>query len=135
PRINVKKDSVLNFFENGEGLKPAIHVMMSDAFNGDKDGKGEGVVPSFRETFGENYVFINLPSQGKVTIDFDWQFIPPTYEQKVVQYGVPSCHFFNDGSAESRQYGLKRVSNKDQFRIRNTMKKSLGSIRPGVTFS
>jgi hypothetical protein len=109
--------------------------MMSDAFNGDKNGKDEAKVASFKDTFGDNYVFINLPAQGSVAIDFDWQFIPPTYEQKVVQYGVPTCYFFKDESAESKQYGLKRVRNTDQFRIRNAMKSSLGFVRPGVTFS
>ncbi|PZX56487.1 hypothetical protein [Algoriphagus chordae] len=135
PRINVKQDSTLNFAGISGAEQPAIHLMMSDAFNGDKDGKGEGVLISFKETFGENYVFFDLPSQGKVSIDFDWQFIPPTYSQKVVQYGVPDCYFFYDKAAYSQQYGLKRVSNKNQFRIRDAMKKALGFVRPGVAFS
>jgi hypothetical protein len=135
PRINVKENSTLNFYGDGDGSKPAIHVMMSDAFTSDKNGKGEVVLASFKETFGDNCVFINLPSNGRASIDFDWQYIPSTYEQKVVQYGVPTCYFFKDAAAESQQYGLKRVSNTDQFRILNSMKKSLGFVRKGVAFS
>ena len=135
PHINVKEGA--NFaFHGGDGdVKPAIHVMMSDAFDGNRDGKGEGSPDSFKETYGDNYIFMSLPSQGRATVDFEWQFIPPTYEQKVVQYGVPACYFFYDKSPESKQYGLKRVVNKDQFRIRNAMKMALGFIRPGVAFA
>ncbi len=135
PRINISPDTTLSFAKNGEGERPAIHVMMSDAFNGDRYGRGEGSPDSFRETFGENGIFFNLPGEGRVDIDFDWQYIPPVYSQVVVQYGVPNGAFFFDDSPLSSQYGLKRVSNFDQFRIRREMKKSLGFVRPGVSFS
>lgn len=135
PRIDNSPNSALAFAWNGEGDRPAIHIMMSDAFNGDRYGRGEGSPGSFKETFGENGIFFNLPGEGRVDIDFDWQYISPTYSQIVVQYGVPNGVFFFDESPLSSQYGLKRVSNFDQFRIRKEMKKSLGFVRPGVSFS
>jgi len=135
PRIDISAGTTLSFVNNGEGERPAIHVMMSDAFNGDQYGRGEGSPGSFKETFGENGKFFNLPGEGKVDIDFDWQYIPPVYSQVVVQYGVPNGTFFFDDSPLSSQHGLKRVSNFDQFKIRSEMKKSLGFVRPGVSFS
>ncbi len=135
PNIDISPNTALVFAWNGEGDRPAIHTMMSDAFNVDRYGRGEGGPGSFKETFGQNGKFFNLPGEGRVDIDFDWQYIPPTYSQVVVQYGVPNGVFFYDDSPLSSQFGLKRVSNFDQFRIRKEMKKSLGFVRPGVSFS
>jgi hypothetical protein len=86
PLISVQSGSSLTFASVGEGARPALHVMMSDAFSG-------------------------------------------------VKYGTPNGLFFLDNSPDSKQYGLKRVRNTDQFRIRNEMQAGLGFIRPGVTFS
>ncbi|WP_296697610.1 hypothetical protein [Algoriphagus sp.] len=135
PLINVESNSSIKFVMEGQGLPPAIHLMMSDAFTGDKHGKGDDSSASFKETFGDNGSFFKLPDQGKVEIDFDWQFIPPTYSQKVVQYGSFTGLFFYDPSPLSSQYGLKRVRNYHQFMIRDQMATELGFIREGVTFS
>lgn len=135
PSINVKPDSVLNFEKEGEGKRPAIHCMWSDAFTGDAEGKGLDSPASFKETFGDNGTFFHLPGTGKVDINFDWQFIPATYSHKVVQFGSPNGSFFNDASLLSTQYGLKRVANYDQFRLKDEMKAALGFVREGVTFS
>jgi hypothetical protein len=135
PALIISPNSSLKFVWNRHGLRPAIHLMMSDAFNGDIDGKGEKSPVSYSDTFGDNSSFFHLPDHGEVKIDFDWQFIPPTYAHKVVQYGVPGGAIFFDKSMDSRQYGLKRVANYDQFRIRNWMAKELGFVRPGVSFS
>lgn len=135
PSLKVASNSSLNFSGIGDGPRPALHIMMSDAFSGDKFGKGGESSASFKETFGEGGALFVLPSSGKVEIDFDWQYIPPTYAQKVVQYGSPIGLFFYDAATDSKQYGLKRVRNFDQFRIRNEMERALGFVRPGVTFS
>lgn len=135
PKISVAPDSVLNFKWSGEGERPAIHLMVSDGFTGDEHGTGEKMPESYKETFGENVKIFDLPGSGRVDIDFDWQLLPPTYAQKVVQYGVPNGVIFFDGAALSTQYGLKRFSNFDQFRIKNQMIKGLGFARPGVSCS
>lgn len=135
PKIPIGPDSQLNFKQVGSGERPAIHLMLSDGFNGDEHGTGVGISDSFKETFGENSKLFDLPGHGRVDIDFDWQLIPPTYAQKVVQYGVPQGVIFFDGATLSTQYGLKRFSNFDQFRIKNEMTKALGFTRPGVTCS
>lgn len=135
PRLVVKPDSILNFKWSGEGERPAIHLMVSDGFIGDENGTGEKVPESFKETFGDNNKIFDLPGNGRIDIDFDWQLIPPTYSQKVVQYGSPLGVVFFDGAPLSFQYGLKRFSNFDQFRIKNQMTKALGFTRPGVTCS
>ncbi len=135
PEIKAKENSTFNFFQIGEGVPPAIHCMMSDAFNGDPNGQGLVTPGSFSETFGNNGVFFRLPGRGRVDVDFQWQFIPPTYSQRVVQYGSPGGTFFNDSDPNSQQYGLKRVQNFDQFRIRNEMSTALGFVREGVSFS
>lgn len=134
PSIIIGENSNLEFSQVGEGESPAIHLMWSDAFNGDKNGKGISVPKSFVETFGENGVLFSLPGKGKVDINFEWQFLPPTYSHKVVQYGSPTGLFFHDGAPLSSQYGLKRVVNKDQFRIKKAMKEALGFLRGGIYF-
>lgn len=135
PKISIGPDSTLNFRWTGEGDRPAIHLMLSDAFTGDEHGRGEAMPESFKETFGENLRIFDLPGKGRVEIDFNWQLLPPTYSQKVVQYGVPTGVVFYDGASLSSQFGLKRFSNFDQFRIRNQMNKALGFTRVGVTCS
>lgn len=135
PKIIVKPNSELNFLVIGSGESPAIHWMLSDAFDGDSHGRGLEVPRSFADTFGDNGAFFHLPEEGKVTVDFDWQLLPPTYSQTVVQYGAPLGVFFLDKAYSSKQYGLKRVANFDQFRIRNLMEKELGFVRNGATFS
>jgi hypothetical protein len=135
PKISISQDSSLRFGWSGTGQRPALQIMMSDAFNGNKHGLGEHGPASFRETFGENTSFFHLPGQGRVDLDFDWQYLPPIYSHRVVQYGTPEGTFFYDGATDSMQYGLKRVSNYDQFRIRDLMKASLGFLRSGISFS
>lgn len=135
PKIAVAPNSSLRFHYSGVDERPAIHLMLSDAFTGDEHGTGEKMPDSFRETFGENLRLFDLPGNGRVEIDFDWQLLPPTYSQKVVQYGVPNGVIFFDGAPLSLQYGLKRFSNFDQFRIKDKMSQALGFARPGVTCS
>lgn len=135
PNLEVKEGNSLIFKWSGAGVRPAIHVMLSDGFTGDQHGTGETMPDSFKETFGESLKFFDLPGSGRVDIDFDWQLIPPTYSQKVVQYGSPHGVIFFDGAPLSTQYGLKRFANFDQHRIKNQMEASLGFVRPGVTFS
>jgi len=135
PKIEVSKDSKMNFIGPKEGVTPAIHCMWSDAFNGDLHGRGLEAAGSFQETFGDNGTLFHLPNSGRVDINFEWQFIPPTYTQKVVQYGSPPGTIFSDPSNNSTQFGLKRFCNFDQFRIRDQMEQSLGFVRPGVSFS
>ncbi|WP_111671797.1 hypothetical protein [Algoriphagus litoralis] len=135
PKIVVTPDSTLNFQFDGLGDRPAIHLMVSDAFTGDINGTGDQMPDSFKETFGENLKLFELPGQGRVDLNFDWQLIPPTYAQKVVQYGVPNGVIFFDGAASSSQYGLKRFANFNQFLIKEKMTVALGFTRPGVTCS
>lgn len=135
PKISIGPDSSISFYYSGEGERPAIHLMLSDAFTGDEHGTGEKMPDSFKETFGENLRLFDLPGNGRVDIDFDWQLLPPTYAQKVVQYGVPNGVIFFDGAPLSLQYGLKRFSNFDQFRIKDRMNNALGFTRSGVTCS
>ncbi|GAB2496108.1 hypothetical protein GCM10027164_29060 [Algoriphagus taiwanensis] len=135
PKIEVVSDSALHFTWSGEGERPAIHLMFSDSFIGDRHGRGDNKPLSFSRTFGGNTSFFHLPSEGRVDIDFDWQFLPSTYSHSVVQYGSPNGSIFLDGSPLSKQYGLKRFSNFDQFRIKRLMEQKLGFVRPGAVFS
>ncbi|MBY5949450.1 hypothetical protein KUV23_00615 [Algoriphagus marincola] len=135
PKIVVPPDSTWNFETLGEGPSAAIHLMWSDAFNGDKYGRGLEQPGSFSETFGENGALFHLPDMGKVDINFEWQFLPSNYSQRVVQFGSPNGLIFSDSSAFSYQYGLKRFRNTDQYRIRKAMEDALGFVRPGTSFS
>jgi hypothetical protein len=89
PKISISQDSSLRFGWSGTGQRPALQIMMSDAFNGNKHGLGENGSASFRATFGENTSFFYLPRQGRVDLYFDWQYLPPIYSHRLVQYGSP----------------------------------------------
>lgn len=84
PKISFSQDSSLRFGCSGTGQRPALQIMMSDAFIGNKHGLGENGPDFFHETFGENTSFFHLPGQGRVDLDFDWQYLPPIYSHRVV---------------------------------------------------